>query len=184
LPALQVVDPQMHAPLEVLHMPPPPASQSSFWSQRQSDVRHLNSGGQAWPQAPQLAASFVGLMQPAGVWQQIWLLGHLAPPLQEQRSFGPVFLQTSPGTQTVWPHLQVSLAGSQVPPDEPVLQTASLLQPHRFGPAAPHVSAPQLLPQPPHDMLLLCASSSQPSSALGAIGFWQLALPRTHDEVH
>lgn len=120
----------MHAPLEVEHIPPPPALQSSSLLQRQSAVLQLKPGGQAWPHAPQLEASLLGFTQPAGVWQQIWVIGHFGPPLQEQMSLGPLFLQASPGTHTLWPHLQRSVGGSHVPPEAPVLHMASLLHPH------------------------------------------------------
>lgn len=184
MPGAQVDDPQTQAPLPPLHVPPPPASQSTLLLHRQIWLEQLKPGGHERPHAPQLEASMSGFTQPAGVWQHRLPGAHFPPPLHEQTSFGPAFLHTSPGPQVVWP--QVQRPPPQVPPDAPVLHEASPLQPHWVPPLAHTSPAPwsvQLLPQPPHERSLPLESVSQPSSPVGAEGFEQFALPSTQLDV-
>lgn len=60
--------------------------------------------GQAWPQAPQLAALVWRFWQPAGVWQQVLPAAQAAPPLHVHRLLA---LHASLGLQATRLPLQV-----------------------------------------------------------------------------
>lgn len=125
--------------------------------------------------------------QPAGVWQQMFPGAQALAPLHEHLLVGPVFLHASPGTHSEESHWQRLLALSQVPPEPPTWHCALLVQPQRLAPAAPQTSpdpwSAHELEQPPQLWELCEASSSQPSSEVGAAGLLQLAAPRTQLDV-
>lgn len=180
--------PHTQAPVCAAQLPTPPALQSALSLQLQTPFWQTNPVGQACPQAPQFSGSVCTALQPAGLWQHTEFGPHPGPSLHEHAvAVGPVDLQISPCAQVCTPHLQRSVAVSQVP-----------LMPQRFAlPAHPQVffvtwpqTSPlpaawllQSLPQPPQLVEFCSTPVSQPSSLAGAAGDEQLALPSSQNGV-
>jgi hypothetical protein len=139
---LQVTEAHVQAPVACEQLPVEPALQLALFWHLQTPPSHAKPGGQARPQAPQLAASVSSGLQPVGVSQQVWPRGQAGPPLQLHVDCGPWVLQPSPGMQVKLPQEQMPVCVSQVALAPPIEQSALVLQPHWLGVAAPQVRPP------------------------------------------
>jgi len=96
-------------------------------------------------------------------------------------------MHASPAWHSVPPQRQISNWESQLPPDPAVRHWLSAVQPHTLLKLMSHCNAVPCsvheFPQPPQ-LVFVSTRSSQPSSADGAGGFWQLPHSIRHVDVH
>jgi hypothetical protein len=140
-PTAHVVVPQTQRPL--VQVPAVPAVHDALPLQTHPPALQVNPGVQAWPQAPQFAASVAIFLHPAGLSQHVWPAAHAAPPLQLQWLLLLYQLQSSPLLQ-VEPQLQMPVFVSQ----DPGQQSPFELHPHRFAGRLPPPQTNTLEPDP------------------------------------